>query len=311
MRKEQLIAIFLGSLIGVSAAFGLWRVSRGSSRVGSDITQTTQNAPTDEAGNPSVSNGFNIVSPNNNAVVGGDIVNIQGFANPNSLVVVLADETAVTPVTASGEFTAEAALTAGVNKVLVMSIPRGGTPEKQELTLVSTTKIDLSDPQKTATAIFGAVTDITADTLQIRTENGQIQLASMSTETTFASTLDNAREIEFSDLAIGDSVAALGFVNDEKIMEAGRVLVIKEPEVSAQEVIVGTVQTLSSRDFVVKTSVEGKEVSIDATGKVSVSRLADGELTTVRLSTAEEGTEIIIIGSYEADELVAESIILL
>lgn len=302
MRKEQIIAIFLGSLIGVGAAFFLWRVNKTSE-------PKTPQAQAPAATALATQAGFSIVAPQENSIVGQENVEISGFSSPNAPVAVVSSSTSLGSTNSSGEFLVEAELTEGINKLTVLSFEKGKAPSETELTLFYTTKLDLS-AQKNAKAIAGSVTDIAADTLQVRTDSGQIEQALLSEATTFASNVDTPKEISFTDLAIGDFVLVLGFVNEGSVLEAGHVLVTSEPQEPVKLAVSGIIKTLSSREFLVSTNA-GEEVSVDAIGGVPTLLLTSEGLENSRLSTAEEGQEIVIFGEMEEEELVAERIILL
>jgi hypothetical protein len=303
MKKEQVVAIILGSALGVAIAFGIWRMA-GRSR-----TQAPVSPPTDHPQSNAVAvDGLNIVSPANNSVSSSSTVNIAGLTKPNSAIVISGGKTNVGEASKGGEFSIKAELTAGINSIVIWALSKDQKPQKQELTLIHTTKLDV-EPEKTAQSLMGTVTDIASDTLQIRTKSGEIEQLSLTDNTTYVQINDETRELTFSDLAIGDFVAALGTRAEEGILVVGRVLITSEPKTPEVTAITGTIKTLTSKDFLVTS--DGQEISIDATGTVATYSAGDGGLVSARLSGADAGDAIAIVGSYEEDELVAETIILL
>jgi len=304
MRKEQIIAIFLGSLIGVGTAFFLWRLNKAG---GPQDLPPEENIPVATTRANSV--GFNIVAPQQNAVVNKESVEISGFSTPNTLITVISSSIALASSNSSGEFLVEVTLLEGINKLTILSFEKGQAPLETELTLFYTTELDLSDPQKNAKAVSGSITDIAEDTLQVRTSSGQIEQASLSDKTTFASNLNKATQIKFADLAIGDFVLVLGFAN-ENVLATEHVLVTSEPESIKKIAKAGTIKTLSNKEFLVSLP-SGEEVSVDAIGGVSTFALNEEGLADSKLSNAKENQEIVIIGEMAGQELVAERIILL
>ena len=297
MRKEPLIAIIIGSVIGIGVAFGLWRMS-------TNKNVNSENSPQENATlSQEVNTNFAIVSPADNSVSTNNSVNIAGFSPPGSIVVATGAAVSVGTVSDTGEFQVEASLSPGSNVVTIWSI-ENGVAQNEELSLIYSSEID-EQAGGTATAISGAVTDIAEDTLQIRSATGEIEQLSITDNTTYASLLDDTEEIEFSDIAIGDYVTALG-QNGTSVMEVARVLLTTEDTEREYVLETGSISALSSSEFLVNT--EGGEVSIDATGSVDI---YDAALETTRLATAKEGSQIIIVGVYEDDELVADTIILL
>ncbi len=304
MRKEQLFAIFLGSVIGIVTAFVLWRSTR--------ARQTPQPAPTqvEEKTTNQVVSDLSIVSPQNFAVLTEDVVAISGLATPGSTIIVTDGKVYTTKANASGEFSLNFELASGINQLKVLSFSQEPAPKSQELTLIFTTKIENASSQA-LTALVGAVTDIAEDTIQIRGDSGEIKQISISEETSYGSVVDDAREISFSDLAIGDFVANLGHTKEGKVFEAFRVLVTTQTDPVYLESKTGIIKTLNSKEFLVTESDSNEEISIDARGKVEVYSAREEELKTIKLLTAQEGDRIVVVGELDEGELIASTIILL
>lgn len=308
LRKEQLIAIVLGSIIGVAVAFSLWKFSTPKS---SDDQTQSSNSTTNVVQNNThgATNEFAIVSPNNFAVIREEHATISGLANAGAVIVAYSDDIALTKTSSSGEFTLELPLSSGINKVSLMAFEKTKTPQKQTLTLIHSTALP-GEASTLFTSELGTITDVTEDTLQLRSENGEIKQLAISDETSFVKIIDDPEDIEFSDVAIGDYVAALGQVNGNA-MDVVRILVTTEPEDAPPAIAVGTIDTLSASEFFVKSHESGELVSIDATKGATTYSAKEDEVTTTRLSTSKEGDEIVIIGEIEEDELVADTIILM
>lgn len=306
MRKEQLIAIVLGSLLGVTAAFALWKLPRQNSVNKNEAAgQIQQN----QSGSALSSTSFSIVSPAQNAVARQDSAEIKGFANSGSTIVSIADGTTMAKADSSGQFVIAASLLPGINKVKLWSFENGIEPKLLELTLIHSTQVEESLSEG-AFAVIGAITDIASDTLQVRTEGGEIEQLSISDDTTYGSVTGTAKEIEFTDLAIGDFVAALG-VKDGNVMEIKRVLVSTQKESDDPGIIAGNIKTLSSKEFIVQKFGAGDEVSIDAKGGTKTYSSKEEEIVSTKLLNANEGDPIVVIGEHKDDELVASTIILL
>ncbi|OGM31188.1 hypothetical protein A2803_01795 [Candidatus Woesebacteria bacterium RIFCSPHIGHO2_01_FULL_44_21] len=307
MRKEQVIAVILGSFIGIGVAFGIWRLSRASEEKNSSSPQTQDNNNQIET---KPTNGkLSIVAPADNAVAVSSSITVSGLTRPNSPVAVSANKIYTKEATGTGEFSIEVELTPGFNNIVVWSFEKGKVPEKEELTLIHTDKID--DSSAAMQASLGTVTDIAEDSLQIRTKDGDIVQLSLTDATTYGSIIEEAtKEVKFTDLAIGDFVAALGTQNREGVFEIRRILITTEPAKAEVTAVVGIVDTLSAKEFIVLPA-EGEEVSVDATGTVSTFAKGNDGLSSTRLSTAEAGEAIVIIGTFKDKELVASTIILL
>ena len=102
--------------------------------------------------------------------------------------------------------------------------------------------------QTSPTAFIGAVTDITEDTLQIRTLDDEIEQAQVSEKTTYSK--DKKGTIEFEDIAIGDFVVAMGFANGNDVLDARRVLVTSAIEDVERQVVRGKVEGVEKSEVV-------------------------------------------------------------
>lgn len=312
MRKEPLIAIVVGSIFGLAVAFGLWRFSKAKDNAPAQNTQTQNNTGGSTAQDPqddgSIPTSFSILYPPELAVSGKSDIDITGKAVPGTFIVVASGSTSTAVADASGNFSVGTKLEGGINNITVWSIAKDKDPEKTTREVVYSSQIQ--NPDKKAAAMIGTVTDISEEAIQLRTNDGQIEQVGISPDTSYVSVVDTTKDIKFSDMAIGDYVAAFGMDDGKSLISADRVIVTKEPAGTNLDAIAGTIKTLSSKDFLV-TTYGGKEVSIDATGgKATIYTLKDGELTKARLSTAKSPDPIIVVGTYKNDELGASTIIL-
>lgn len=305
MRKEPLIAAILGSLIGIGFAFGVWKFRNSDKTLSTPFVNIEK---PDEADSNAVTKEFTVVSPANFSATNSGTIEISGYGNAGAVVVAYGNEVEIVKAGDSGDFTLTSELTPGINKLPVWTFENGQSPKVIELTLVY--ESDLEDGQ-TKTTYFGTVTDIAGDTLQIRTENGEISQLALGDDTAFVKIVNDNKDIEFSDLAIGDYVAAIGEVGSN-VMNVSKVIVTTEPKDTKASAIIGKIQTLSSSDFIVATNEKNEQISIDATGgKATIYSAKEDNIQSARLASASEGDEIIVIGEFEDDELVADTIILL
>ncbi|MEJ2347680.1 MAG: hypothetical protein P8Y17_00565 [Patescibacteria group bacterium] len=109
---------------------------------------------------------------------------------------------------------------------------------------------------------IGTVTDIAEETIQINkhvfdglTEtNGQIQQISINEEaTTFVKIAKTTTTVNFSDVAIGDFIIAMGYKNGNDVLEAQRILITTPLEVTTRKALFGEPSDISSRSLTLKT----------------------------------------------------------
>lgn len=312
MRKELILAIILGGFIGIAVGFGIWRFSKSFNKdenvnipEASGLQEIIQNS-TEETTQPTDSDGLTIVRPRANSVVDSDTIQIGGITRPNSYVVIVSEDDYVLQ-TSSGTFEQEIEVTGGINQIHVYVLTEN-QPTLEEEVLV-TYSSDAENPE-TAQSVIGTITDLTEGSIQVRTSNGEITQVAVNDDTSYVSTVQTTTDISFEDVAIGDFVAAVGTPGEMEVINAQRVIVSSQLEESSDVIAFGTVQTLTSNDFIVNNEQSGDEWSVDATDSPTVTATNDeGEIATARLtSVAEEGDWIIIVGEMEDDELIARRI---
>ena len=102
-------------------------------------------------------------------------------------------------------------------------------------------------------ALLGVITDKTESSLQIKNEQGEIRLISINSKTTNYANLEKKNtNITYSDLAIGDFIIALGFVDENKILDAKRILITKPQQKIAREVFAGRVVSIIKKKITIE-----------------------------------------------------------
>ncbi|RJR28946.1 hypothetical protein C4564_03920 [Candidatus Microgenomates bacterium] len=314
MQKEAVIALLIGSSIGLLVAFGVWRLNKSMDNNAparqEEIVETKKEQIT-----------LSLLSPENNSVSSKTPVKISGIATQNTYIVAASKAgSTISLVGANSEFQEEVELNGGINDIQILNIDNSAQVlSRENVRVVYSTQLNEADKtsettdsarntEPTLNAYMGTVTDITDSSLQIRSQDGQIvQIAVDKEEASFANIVKATKGIEYSDIAIGDFVIVVGYTNGTQSVHAKRVLVSTEAQESQVSVISGSVKELSSKEFIVETN--NQEYSIDATGKVLVTAMKDGQIVSSKLtSAAEKGSRIIIIGEIDNDELVASRV---
>lgn len=311
MRKELFIAIFLGSFLGLAIAFGAWRFSNSLNKptiaVDNNLAQETGADSQGQQKEVVTHTGsFTITRPSDNYVSSSSEVEIAGIAQEKSNLLIAAQNNDFLQSN-NGTFQKEIKLADGINQVSVYMFTQNGEVEQKSIQVISLDGIESGEGYK---SITGTITDITENTIQIRTSTGEISQVAVSESTSYVSTIQNNKDIEFEDLAIGDFVASIGKVDEDEVIAATNVIVSIPSKETTKEVAYGSIETLSRNDFIVKNDTTDKVWSVDATKSPKVTTLnEDGEIVTARLtSSAEEGDWIVIIGEMKDDELVANAI---
>jgi hypothetical protein len=138
MKKEVLIAIVLGIVVGLLITFGIYTANTALQRKSQkQQEQTTTQRGTDtntQAGKIAV------FSPEDNSIVATDTIQFSGTTTPNSsMVVFVNDEPYVTSSDATGNFAVELELEAGSNVITTIATDPNGIQEQEKRVVVFST----------------------------------------------------------------------------------------------------------------------------------------------------------------------------
>lgn len=149
MRKEILLAIVVGVIVGLAITFGIYTVRQQffQNQTPSAIEESRLGGtgiPT-----PTPTSTLNIQQPKQDLLTAQDTVQVVGRALPNSYIVILAvDEEYITTADQDGDFSQEVALEAGGNKLTIIATTSNGEQETVIRNVVYST-IDLENQSST------------------------------------------------------------------------------------------------------------------------------------------------------------------
>ncbi|HLD91893.1 MAG TPA: hypothetical protein VI795_00700 [Patescibacteria group bacterium] len=244
MRKETFLAILAGVTIGIIFAFGAWRLAK----------IFKKNAPINSPQpTPQLKTDLSITLENLNDfdVIYKDEVSFSGLTDPNSDVLVITNEKDfLTKSTDDGSFEIDVVLPAALSEIKVLGFNSLGQSSEAKINLVYSTEFAKSveentDLTKKPIAYVGTITDISSGTIQIKDGEGDIKQISLLEETKFINTLKKNIEVKSTDLAIGDYIIAMGFVNGNKVLKTQRLLITSPIEENKFEAKKITIEDLS------------------------------------------------------------------
>jgi hypothetical protein len=249
VRKEIVWVGIIGILFGLIIAFGVWRINSSMSKPNPSVPETT---PSSQA--PETEFKITLNTPENNNVVTSSPVTVSGITKPLSWMVV-SGETGdyILQSDEKGIFAQDVDLKAGVNQIRVTAFDPAGSQSFQKVLIVYSSAFQPatvvpSTPgapatgdaairenvaQKVAAAMnqpkayLGVVTDITSTTIQTKTPESQIeQIAIGGSEIVVVNSKGtNNKTVKLTDIAIGDFIVAMGYVNGNQVLEAQRILI--------------------------------------------------------------------------------------
>lgn len=137
MRKEVLVAILVGILLGGLVAFGIWRANI---LLGQKKEKMAEVLPTPFEQEISASQ-LVITQPEDGIVVATDKTTVRGTASAGSTVVILGQSREyIANIKDDGSFEQEVILEGGANEITVIAYDASGNESKQVLTVVYSTE---------------------------------------------------------------------------------------------------------------------------------------------------------------------------
>lgn len=330
MRKEIPIAVIGGSLVGLVIAYGVWRANIALRAKNVVADETTQEEEVEHN-----NLGLTIAKPANFDVFLDKKAAISGVSQAQYITISGEDEDLLVKTNSDGGFEKEISLVGGVNEVQVNSFSNDAAGDKSYLILVQTSKLDGNTPSeskddKEATdtadvvrqkiaeitqkpiAYIGTVTDKSENGLQISkialgNEKGEIEQISVNEEeTTFSDITKTAKDIKFSDVAIGDNVIAMGYKGENGVLVAKRILVSSAIEKTKRIALIGELTKADGRDYTIKTSDSQYDFKTNKYTDISYEK--EGEIETLKESKIEVGNKAIVSLADDDDDYIARII---
>lgn len=141
MRKEVLIAIVLGFVLGLVITFGLWSANK-AMKSKETLTETEETTTPTLVPTPTPAQVFSlaILAPEDESVQNKEKVTVSGTTEPEAQVVVIGekDEKIVT-ADSKGKFEAEIMLENGTNEITVSAANEAGDEVTKTISVVYTT----------------------------------------------------------------------------------------------------------------------------------------------------------------------------
>lgn len=296
MRKEVLIAIVLGSFLGLFGAYLVWQSNLG----GKNASIST---PTPIANNSIVVGNIDleIKGPKNYSINTTSSVKVSGTARPDSLVAVYADKVYLYK-TANGAFEIPVELLSPINEIKIRSF-LGDIVFSSDLLVVYSTEYAKTDGLD-GVSYLGTVTDITENSLQIRTEQGVKQVSIDPNQISISNIVNTPKKVAFGEIAIGDFIIAMGKENGDDFLAATRIVITSAYEKNKKEIIKGRVKSISRSQVVLVT--EGNEITYNLNSRTEITEVADSEIENITYNDVSPSDNILIFVDLSDDSNVEQ-----
>ncbi|KKS95085.1 MAG: hypothetical protein UV71_C0012G0006 [Microgenomates group bacterium GW2011_GWC1_43_13] len=318
MRRELIWVVVIGITFGLIIAFGVWRVN--SSLEGPKSDGPT---PTPDSQNSEVEFKITLSAPENNDVVTVSPVTVSGITKPLTWIVASGEaEDYILQSDDKGIFTQDVALEPGINRIGIAAFDPAGSQSVQKVLVVYSSVFQLKTAtsplqdaasgssairekvaQKVAAAMdqpkayLGVVTDITSSTIQIKNPESQIEQIAIGTDgiSVVNAKGTTSKAVKLSDIAIGDFIVAMGYVNGDGVLKAQRILITDPLEDSGLKAFIGKVVKTTVKTITVTDAAKGEESIITPGKNTVIKTFAGGKTVSVKMASIETDDLIIYV----------------
>lgn len=329
MRRELVWAGAIGISFGLIIAFGAWRIN--SSLKSKSVAPT----PTPNSQNIGAVT-ITLDKPEDNDVVTTTPITVSGITKPLSWLTVSGEKgDYIIQSDETGVFSQDVDLLGGVNQIKITVFDSLGNQSFQkvlviysssfQLTVVATptpgTSTSESDiranvAQKVAQALshpkayIGTVTDIADSTIQIKTPDSQIEQISIGGDSITVMNVKgtNNKQIKLTDIAIGDFIVAMGYVNSNSVLTAQRILVsdpITAPDIS---VSIAKVTSNNKKALSVASLKDNQQAAVTPDKNTALESYSNGKTKNIKLADVSQGDMVIYVIDSSGNSPIVRSI---
>jgi hypothetical protein len=263
-------------------------------------------------------------TPTDDSVVTSSPVTVSGITKPLTWVVVSAESgDYILQSDEGGIFSQTTDLTPGINQIRVTAFDPSGSQSLQKVLVVYSSSfqpktVTTSTPnsaatgdaairenvaQKVAAAMsqpkvyLGVVTDITSTTIQIKNTVSQIQQISVGSDgiTVVNTKGTNNKAVKLTDVAIGDFIVAMGYVNGNQVLEAQRILITDPLIDSTLSVAMSKVTKTSAKTLTVSDVKNGQSGTLTPVKTTSLKSVTGGKTSTMKITAVNADDTVISV----------------
>lgn len=330
MKKELFFAIGAGLILGLIIAFGIWRINK-------TITPSNNGLTSETTPTPDIGFSIAIANTENLDVITESPFKITGVTKPGTKITISTEEKDyVLNPEEDGSFEKEISLVAGLNEIVIKVFDVNGDSAETKLKLIYSSefvKYMQNSEEETATdeadavrikveeklanalkkpkAYVGTITDISKSTYQIKNQKGEIEQLSFTENTSFVKIDKTTKSITSEDVAIGDSIIAMGFKNGNEVLEAKRILVTDLPEDTKRDIKLVKIIKLSKTEIVGNYLNNQEELVTSVDSDTDYLLIKDLKVSTLKLTDLEKDQIIYIFGLLVKEDFEARTIYLI
>ncbi len=268
-------------------------------------------------------------TPENNNVVTTSPVTVSGITRPLTWTVV-SGETGdyILQSDENGIFSQDVALTPGINQIMITAFNPGGAQSVQKVLIIYSSAfqpitvvpgtpgsaatgdaaIRENVAQKVAAAMnqpkayLGVVTDITSSTIQTKTPESQIEQIAIGGDgiTVINTKGTNNKTVKLTDVAIGDFIVAMGYVNGNQVLNAQRILITDPLSDPGLSVSFGKTTNISKNSITVADIKSGESGVLTPAKNTAILSFTNGKTSSIKIAGVKVDDLIIYVTDSSA-----------
>jgi len=290
MRREYTFALIFGVILGSLIFFGILRVNKTLNKSVSQEEVPSSQTTKDKEINPVQT--LTLISPVDGGIVTQNPIKFSGIAERSTPVVISGKDTDfIITSQENGSFEKEVEIDEGVNQFQIVNFNQNGEKKEIRITVVYSPEfakyevdnekssgedplrqkiqLKIEEVRKKPKAILGTIIDKGQNFIQIKNTQDEINLISILDDTNFTKPQNKNPNISFSDVAIGDFAAVLGYPPKEiegngesnNLFQAKRILIIPEIKPLRLNITLGSVSLVEKKKVIIK-DFQGQEISL-------------------------------------------------
>ena len=150
-------------------------------------------------------------------------------------------------------------------------------------------------------AYFGEIKQIGNQEFTLQTRREEIQVT-VGSETKIIG--KNKQDLQFKDLKVGDYCITMGYLNENRVLEAKRIVLIPKPKPPVRITIFGRVTDISEEEKVltVKNEKGGLTYTVATNDKTMITKKGEKRIEKTDFSAIEIGDRVIVVGIRKENE---------
>ena len=152
------------------------------------------------------------------------------------------------------------------------------------------------------------VTDISENTLQIKSSGGEIEQISVSADTSALAMGNTNKEVKVADVAIGDYIVAMGFMNGNGVLDTKRILITSPDEATNRMAIFVKVSEDNNTSLTTQIIRTGEDKKVSPQRTAAIFLISEGEASKITFARINLDDTLVAIGTDASETFTARTV---